>query len=81
MKRLTKQIIRVVALVPIMAVLLTACSESMVNLNKYITSIKERPADPIPPIPPVRTYTPYEYAGAVGRDPFRASLNEGSGRA
>jgi len=78
MKQSTKQLIRVTALVPMMAVMLTACSESMDDLNKYITTIKERPADPIPPIPPVKTYTPYEYAGVVGRDPFRASLNEGS---
>ena len=78
MKQSVKQLIRVTALVPMMAVVLTACSESMEDLNKYISSVKERPADPIPPIPPVRTYTPYEYSGVVGRDPFRASLNEGS---
>jgi len=78
MKHSFKQLIRATALVPMMLVVLTACSESMEDLSKYITSVNERPADPIPPIPPVRTYTPYEYAGAVGRDPFRASLNEGS---
>lgn len=78
MKQSAKQLLRVTTLVPMMAVMLTACSESMEDLNKYITSVKERPADPIPPIPPVRTYTPHEYGGTVGRDPFRASLNEGS---
>ena len=78
MKQSNKRLIRVTALLPMMVVMLSACSESMEDLNKYITSVKERPADPIPPIPPVRTYTPYEYAGDIGRDPFRASLNEGS---
>jgi len=78
MKHSSKQLIRVTAMVPLMALLLTACSESMEDLNKYVTSVKERPADPIPPIPPVHTYTPYVYDASVGRDPFRASLNEGS---
>ena len=27
---------------------------------------------------PSKTYTPYEYAGLEGRDPFRASISEGS---
>ena len=57
---------------------LSACTESMDDLNKYIVSIKERPADPIEPIPPVKTYTPYEYSRLTGRDPFHASLSEGS---
>ena len=78
MKQSGNQLIRVTAMVPLMVLLLAACSESMEDLNKYVTSVKERPADPIPPIPPVLTYTPYEYDGSVGRDPFRASLNEGS---
>jgi len=59
-------------------VALSACADSMDDLNKYITSIKERPADPIDPIPPVKTYTPYEYSRLSGRDPFHPSLNEGS---
>lgn len=58
--------------------LLTACADSMDDLDKYITTVKERPADPIQPIPPVKTYTPYEYSRLSGRDPFSASLNEGS---
>jgi len=50
----------------------------MDDLDKYVAAIKSRPADPIPPIPPVKTYTPYEYEGLTGRDPFRQSLQEGS---
>jgi type IV pilus assembly protein PilP len=57
---------------------LTACSESMDDLDKYIASVKARPADPITPIPPVKSYTPYEYEGEQGRDPFLASISEGS---
>ena len=62
----------------LLASILTACNQNLDDLNKYIAEVKDRPADPIPPIPPVRTYTPYEYDGTVGRDPFRQSLNEGS---
>ncbi len=80
MKRSGEQAMRAALVVMALglALTLTACGESMENLNKYIASVKARPADPIPPIPPVRTYTPYEYDGTVGRDPFRQSLNEGS---
>jgi len=58
--------------------MLTACGESMDDLNTYIATINARPAEPIPPIPPVRTYTPYPYEGLTGRDPFLQSLSEGS---
>lgn len=61
-----------------MTMILTACSSNTEDLESHIASIKARPADPIPPIPPVKTYTAYEYDGLTGRDPFRASLSEGS---
>lgn len=56
----------------------TACSGRQDDLGRYIAEVKARPATPIPPIPPVRTYTPYEYDGLSGRDPFRQSTTEGS---
>lgn len=59
-------------------IMLAACSEDMSDLVSQIDSIKARPADPIPPIPPVKSYTPYEYEGLTGRDPFRQSISEGS---
>lgn len=77
MKRFGNQI-KVVAGALLVAVLLTACGENVDDLEKYIASVKARPADPIPPIPPVKTYTPYEYEGLTGRDPFRQSISEGS---
>jgi len=77
MKRIVRQLRHVAGMV-LVAVMLTACSESMGDLEKYIESVKARPADPIPPIPPVKTYTPYEYEGLTGRDPFRQSITEGS---
>ena len=58
----------------LVAVMLSACTEEMDDLNKYVVSVKARPADPIPPIPAVKTYTPYEYAGLTGRDPFIPSM-------
>lgn len=77
MNQSLKYISRVVAVL-LSAIMLSACTESMDDLDKYIATIKERPADPIPPIPSVKTYTPYEYSALAGRDPFKASLNEGS---
>lgn len=62
----------------VLAVLLSACTGNIDDLEKYIEAVKARPADPIEPIPPVKTYTPYEYEGLTGRDPFRQSLSEGS---
>ena len=77
MKRIGKQV-RCVAGTVLVAVMLSACSESMDDLDKYIGSVKARPADPITPIPPVKTFTPYAYGGETGRDPFRQSISEGS---
>ena len=77
MKRIGQQA-RLVAGMVLVAVMLSACSQNMDDLEKYIASVKARPADPIPPIPPVKTYTPYEYDGVSGRNPFRASISEGS---
>jgi len=61
-----------------MLTLLTACGGSQDDLGRYIAEVKARPSTPIPPIPAVRTYTPYEYEGLIGRDPFRQSTSEGS---
>ncbi len=62
----------------LMAILMAGCSEDMSDLQAYIKSVNARPADPIPPIPPVRSYTPYDYEGLSGRDPFRVSISEGA---
>jgi type IV pilus assembly protein PilP len=77
MKHLVKQV-RLIVGTLLLAVVLSACSEDIDDLQGYIASVKERPAEPIPPIPPVQTYTPYEYDGFSGRDPFRQSISEGS---
>jgi type IV pilus assembly protein PilP len=77
MKQLGKHLIHVAGLV-LVTVMLSACSQDISDLEKYIASVKARPADPIEPIPPVKTYTPYEYEGMTGRDPFRQSISEGS---
>jgi type IV pilus assembly protein PilP len=77
MKRIGKQA-RFVAAALLTTLVLSACGESMEDLDKYIASVNARPADPIAPIPPVKTYTPYEYEGQTGRDPFRQSISEGS---
>jgi type IV pilus assembly protein PilP len=58
--------------------MLAACDSNQDDLGRYIAEVKARPATPIPPIPAVRTYTPYEYTGLEGRDPFRQSTSVGS---
>jgi len=77
MKHIGKQL-RFIAIALLTMLMLSACSEDMEDLNNYIAAVEARPADPIPPIPPVKTYTPYEYEGTTGRDPFRQSISEGS---
>jgi type IV pilus assembly protein PilP len=62
----------------LLVMMLSACSKDIGGLENYIAEVKARPADPIEPIPPVKTYTPYEYEGLSGRDPFLHSLSEGS---
>jgi Tfp pilus assembly protein PilP len=62
----------------LMAALMVACAPAQDDLNRYISDVKARPASPIDPIPAVRTYTPYDYEGLTGRDPFRQSTSEGS---
>ena len=77
MKRFGRQI-RHVAGALLVAVMLAACSENMIDLEQHIATVKARPAEPIKPIPPVKTFQPYDYEGLTGRDPFRHSISEGS---
>jgi type IV pilus assembly protein PilP len=70
--------LRVTALALAVASMLAACGGDQDDLNRYIAEVKARSPGPIEPIPPVRTYTPYEYEGLLGRDPFRQSTSEGS---
>jgi len=77
MKHFGKQLRLVIGMV-LAVLMLSACNQSIDDLVKEITSVKARPADPISPIPAVQSYTPYEYEGQTGRNPFRQSLSEGS---
>ncbi len=77
MKPISRRVGQVAGMM-VLTVMLSACSESINDLEKYIAAVKSRPADPIAPVPPVKTYTPYEYEGLSGRDPFNQSLSEGS---
>lgn len=78
MKKLNSITIVTTAIALVFAVLIGGCSGQEDNLGRYIEEVKARPATPIPPIPSVRTYTPYNYEGLTGRDPFRPSTSEGA---
>lgn len=72
-----RRVIRPAALAMTSVLALAACAGDMTDLQQYIAEVKARPATPIEPIPPVKTYSPYEYDGTSGRDPFRSSSSEG----
>ena len=78
MKFLGNSGFRILVLAVAAAGFMVGCASDQDDLNRYIAEVKSRPPSPIPPIPPVRTYTPYEYEGLLGRDPFRRSTSEGS---
>ena len=59
----------------LLSALLAGCSGDMDELNRYISEVKERPADPIEPIPPVATYTPHVYLSSGERNPFSSELS------
>ncbi len=71
-------VLKVASLAALCMTLLAACDSNQDDLGRYIAEVKARPPTPIPAIPSVRTYTPYEYTGLEGRDPFRQSTSEGS---
>jgi type IV pilus assembly protein PilP len=74
----TVQWIRISCMTGLTALMLVGCTGQQDDLDRYLAEVKARPAAPIAPIPTVRTYTPYEYDGLAGRDPFRMSTTEGS---
>ena len=78
MRLLSNSAVRGLALAWAAATVVAGCSGNQDDLNRYIADVKARPPSPIEPIPPVRTYTPYDYEGLLGRDPFRRSTSEGS---
>jgi type IV pilus assembly protein PilP len=77
MNTIDKKAGRILVLGVTAALGLTACGGGMNDLQQYIAEVKARPSTPIEPIPPVKTYSPYEYDGQSGRDPFRSSSSEG----
>ncbi|MBE9548687.1 MAG: pilus assembly protein PilP [Proteobacteria bacterium] len=49
---------------------LQACTGNMDEIQRYVSEVKQRPADPVDPIPPVASYSPVSYLGADSRNPF-----------
>lgn len=60
-------------LLPVIAVMLTACGQDMSDLNRYVSEVKARPAKPIEPIPVIKPYVRFIYPGH-DLDPFDVSV-------
>ena len=58
------------------AVLLSACSHSMSDLETWVTEVKARKSRQIDPIPQMKQYEAFAYVGENRRDPFVASPGE-----
>ena len=56
--------------------MLAGCTADMDELSRYISEVKQRPADPIEPIPPVATYTPHVYSSSGERNPFASEMTD-----
>jgi type IV pilus assembly protein PilP len=67
------QLITALALVPLLAVALSACSPGMSDLEQYVQQTKARPGGRIEPIPEVRPHEVFAYPGHE-RDPFDSSV-------
>lgn len=58
------------------ALLLSACSHSMSDLETWVTEVKARKTSQIDPIPQMKQYEAYAYVGENRRDPFVAAPGE-----
>lgn len=54
----------------LVAILLSACQNKQNDLNQYVGSVLQRPADPIEPIPPILVSDSFIYDPTDLRDPF-----------
>jgi len=59
-------------LLPILLILsfLSACTGDMDEVKRYVSEVKQRPADPVDPVPPIASYTPVKYMVDGMRNPF-----------
>ncbi|WP_293370003.1 pilus assembly protein PilP [Nevskia sp.] len=58
------------------ALLLSACSRSMSDLEAWVVEVKARKTTQIDPIPQMKQYEAYAYVGENRRDPFIAAPGE-----
>ncbi len=49
---------------------LSACTGDMDDIKRYVSEVKQRPADPVDPVPPIASYTPVKYMVDGMRNPF-----------
>ena len=59
----------------LVTLMLSACTESMDDLEKYVVAVKAKPAKPIEPVPSVVIYPSYEYT-STNRDPFSKFMDD-----
>ncbi len=59
-----------VLLIVILAIALSACESRQNDLNQYVSSVLQRPADPIEPVPSILVSDTFNYDPTDLRDPF-----------
>ncbi len=65
-----RQIISRVFQVVLLGILLSACESRQNDLNQYVSSVLQRPADPIEPVPSILVSDSFSYDPTDLRDPF-----------
>ncbi|OOG22723.1 pilus assembly protein PilP [Thioalkalivibrio denitrificans] len=68
-----RQLILLIAVVPLLTVGLSGCGQSMSDLEQYVEQTKARPGGRIEPMPEVITHEGFPYPGHT-RDPFDSSI-------
>ncbi len=54
----------------LIAIVLSSCTGDMDEVKRYVSEVKQRPADPVDPVPPIASYTPVKYMVDGMRNPF-----------
>ena len=66
---------RIILTLPAIALMATACSTDVSDLQNFITTTKSSSIGSVPPIPQFKPYESFSYSASDLRDPFMAAIN------